>query len=199
MYKWMMAFLYHWTCHYKQNITYFRYTILKYKWLHMTYPHANTNNSVLNKHILKFTRNYQHPQHTCRPCCTRGAAYWWRVQWKTTDRRDAPAIDEVTSLSQSVHLRDFIHTRFLFQLTKHVQLVYHTSSWRSRQDENLSIIHIIYFISQETLHSVCREWHIGRKAYSGWRLDMSKESYGHSRSLRIGFLLFVPQKRCRYT
>ena len=119
MYKWMMAFIYHWTCHYKQNITYFRYTILKYKWLHMTYPHANTNNSVLNKHILKFTRNYQHPQHTCRPCCTRGAAYWWRVQWKTTDRRDAPAIDEVTSLSQSVHLRDFIHTRFLFQLTKH--------------------------------------------------------------------------------
>jgi len=30
----------------------------------MIYPHAHTNNSVLNKQKLKFTRNYRHPQHT---------------------------------------------------------------------------------------------------------------------------------------
>ena len=76
---------------------------------------------------------------------------------------EMPSIDEKTSLSQSVHLRDFIHTRFLFQSTQHVQPVYHSSSWRSRRDASLSIIHIIYFISQETLHSFCREWRIGRK------------------------------------
>jgi hypothetical protein len=94
----------------------------------MTYSHANANNSVLNIQKLKFARTINihntHSGHVVLVAPRIGGEYNEKQQ-----TGEMPGIDEVTSLSQSVHLRDFIHTRFLSQFTKYnAQLVYHTSS-----------------------------------------------------------------------